>query len=270
MHPELFTIFGKTITTYGLMAMLGLLAAIATWTFLLRREPSFSRDLPANLGILLILTGLVGARIAYVAANWSDFAASPAEILRVDHGGLIFYGGLVGASLALVAYAFLARIPLWRLADFAIPGLAVGHAFGRVGCFLFGCCHGRPATACPSLGIAFPPDTPLGAATHSVPLYPVQLFEAAALLLAWVLLLALHRLPRRVPGTIFATYLLVYPPVRFALEFLRGDPRQPFGRGVLDDAQAVSVALFAAGIVLMAVLLLRDRAARRRAAGSPA
>lgn len=260
MHPDLFTIFGKTITTYGLMAMLGLLAAIATWTFLLRREPSFSSDLPANLGILLILSGLVGARIAYVVANWPDFAAAPAEILRVDHGGLIFYGGLVGASLALIAYAFLARLPLWRLADFAIPGLAVGHAFGRVGCFLFGCCHGCPAARFPALGIAFPPGTPLGEATGSVPLYPVQLFEAAALLSIWFLLLRLHARPSRRPGAVFAAYLLLYPPVRFALEFLRGDPRQP-AIASLDIAQIVSLVLFAAGLALVAFPRLFGRPA---------
>lgn len=250
MHPELFTIFGKTITTYGLMAMLGLLAAIATWTFLLHRHPDFSPDLPGTLGILLILSGLVGARIAYVVANWSDFAPAPVEILRVDHGGLIFYGGLVLASCALVAYSFTARLPLWRLADFAIPGLAIGHAFGRVGCFLFGCCHGCPADRFPVLGIAFPPDTPLGAATHSLPLYPVQLFEAAALLAIWLLLLRLHARPHR-PGAVFAAYLLAYPPVRFALEYLRGDPRQP-AVASLDVAQLVSIALFAAGLALLA------------------
>lgn len=251
MHPELFTIFGKTITTYGLMAMLGLLSAIATWTYLLRRHPGFSPDLPGTLGILLILSGLVGARIAYVAANWSDFAPAPLEILRVDHGGLIFYGGLVLASCALVVYAFTARIPLWRLADFAIPGLAVGHAFGRVGCFLFGCCHGCPAGRFPALGIAFPPSTPLGEATASAPLYPVQLWEAAALLAIWFVLLRLHARPRRLPGAVFAAYLLLYPPVRFALEFLRGDPRQP-ATASLDVAQIVSLALFAAGIALVA------------------
>lgn len=252
MHPELFTLFGKTVTTYGLMAMLGLLAAIATWAFLRRRLPDFPPDLPSNLGVLLILAGLVGARAAYVVANWPDFAAHPAEILRVDHGGLIFYGGLLLASLALVVYARLARLPLWRLADFAIPGLAVGHAFGRVGCFLFGCCHGAPATAHPALGIAFPAGTPLGDATSSVPLYPVQLWEAVALLLIWLLLLRLHARPHR-PGTLFAAYLLLYPPVRFALEFLRGDLRQP-AFGPLDVAQAVSLLLFLAGLLLFALL----------------
>ena len=266
MHPVLFTLFGKTITTYGVMAMFGLLAAIATWTVLLRRHPGrypgFGPDLPSNLGVLLILSGLVGARIAYVAANWPDFAAHPAEIFRVDHGGLIFYGGLLLASLALVLYARIARIPLWRLADFAIPGLAVGHAFGRVGCFLFGCCHGCPAQACPALGIAFPPGTPLGDATGSVPLYPVQLWEAAALVLVWLFLLRLHGRPHR-PGTVLAAYLLLYPPVRFALEFFRGDLRQPvsFLPVPLDVAQFVSILLFLAGIVLF-FLLPRTRSGR--------
>lgn len=255
MHPILFTIAGKPFYTYGFLAMLGFLAAIATWAFLSRRRPGWPAGLSSDLGALLLLAGILGARLAYVLANLPDFIANPAEIVRIDHGGLIFYGGLLLASLALVLFARIRRLPLWALADFAIPGLAVGHALGRIGCYCFGCCYGCPARAIPSLGVVYPLTSDVGAAHPGIPLYPVQLAEAAALLLLWLLLVALYLrpAPRRRPGVLFAIYLLLYPPVRFALEFLRGDPRQPAFAG-LDVAQLLSLLLFAVGIALLFLL----------------
>lgn len=155
------------------------------------------------------------------------------------------------ASLALVAFARRRRIPLWKMADYAIPGLAAGHALGRVGCFLNGCCYGRAATAHPAWGVVYPACSEPGQAFAGVPLYPVQLLEAAGLLAIWSVLLWAY--PRRKrEGEVFALYLLLYPPLRFALEYLRGDPRQ--GAWNVDAAQWISIGLWAFGWALIAFL----------------
>lgn len=257
MHPILFTVFHFPVRSYGVMAALGFLAAVATWTWLARtgREPAFTAEMAVDLGVWLMLSGIAGSRIAYVVANWDYYSAAPAEIVRIDQGGLIFYGGLILASLALVLFARRKRIPLWRMADVAIPGLAIGHALGRIGCFLNGCCYGRAATAHPAWGVVYPAGSEPGNLFPGTPLYPVQLIEAAWLIAVWVLLLRAWPRNRR-PGFLFALYLLAYPPARFLLEYLRGDPRQGFLH--IDAAQWISIALFLFGAALAAHLRRRS------------
>ncbi len=249
MHPVLFSVFGKEIYSYGVMAALGFLAAILTWNWMARREqrpPGFTSD----LGFWLMLSGIVGSRLAYVAAKWTLYRGNLLGIVRIDQGGLIFYGGFLLACVALALFARLHRLPLWHAADFAIPGLAIGHAFGRIGCFLNGCCYGRPAGPAGG-GIAYPPVCEPGRLFPDVPLYPVQLIESAGLILIWLALLFAYA-RRKKDGSVFALYLVLYPPVRFLLEYLRGDPRQNWF--ALDVAQATSLALLLAGGLLLALL----------------
>ncbi len=249
MHPILFSVFGKEIYSYGIMAALGFLCSILTWLWLGRRETRPS-GFAADLGFWLMTSGIVGSRLAYVVANASYYRTHLLEIMRIDQGGLIFYGGFLLACLALVLFARHHRLPLWHLADFAIPGLAIGHALGRIGCFLNGCCYGRPAGDA-FCGIAYPPLCEPGKLFPGIPLYPVQLIESAALLILWFVLLFAY--PRRKKnGAVFALYLVLYPPIRFLLEYLRGDERQSWF--ALDVAQATSIGLFLAGILLFAFL----------------
>ncbi len=249
MHPVVINLFGKDIYSYGLLAAAGFLAALLTWQWIGRREchpPGFAAD----LGFWLMASGIVGSRIAYVVANWSYYRDMPMEIIRIDQGGLIFYGGLLLASAVLAAFARHHRLPLWHLADFAIPGLAIGHALGRVGCFLNGCCYGRPAGdfCC---GVVFPPVSEPGRLFPGIPLFPVQLAEALALLAIWLVLLWAYPRRRR-DGAVFALYLLLYPPCRFFLEYWRGDERQSWL--LLNVAQITSLALLAAGLLLLLLL----------------
>ena len=113
MHPILFTLFGFPVRSYGVMAALGFLAAVATWSWLAKRgrDPVFTPELAVDLGVWLMLSGILGSRIAYVVANWSHYLAAPAEIVRIDQGGLIFYGGLILASAVLVGFARRRRSP---------------------------------------------------------------------------------------------------------------------------------------------------------------
>ena len=203
-----------------------------------------------SAGFWLMASGIVGSRLAYVAANWSYYRDNPLEIVRIDQGGLIFYGGFLLACAALVIFARRHRVPVWHMADFAIPALAIGHALGRMGCFLNGCCYGRPAGDA-FCGIAYPPICEPGKLFPGVPLYPVQLIESACLLALWLVLVWAYP-RRRKDGAVFALYLVLYPPIRFALEYLRGDERQSWL--ALDVAQVTSIGLFLAGILLLVFL----------------
>jgi phosphatidylglycerol:prolipoprotein diacylglycerol transferase len=212
------------------------------------RDAAFAGD----LAFWLMVGGIVGARIAYVIANYErQFRDDPMAVFRVDQGGLIFYGGLIGAALALVLFARWRRQPVMDVGDFAITALPLGHALGRIGCFLNDCCHGKLAAA-PTL-------LTLGCAR-----YPVQLYESAFNLAVYAFLFRFYlRRGGARRGAVVAAYLCVYPPGRFLLEFLRGDERTRWGS--LSVAQYVSLALLAVGLALWALLRRHHEDAPRTA-----
>ena len=235
MDRVAFEIFGRPIYWYGILFGLGFLAASFHYGWLGRRQrrtAEFSTDL-----ILWIMLGtILGARIAYVLANWKEVTDDGLlGILNVRQGGMVFYGGLIGASLLVVLFARRRKVPLLEMGDFAIGGVPLGHALGRLGCLINGCCFGSETRSAWSIAVE-------GVRRHPTPLY-----EAVGNLLVYlILLLYTLRAPRR--GRILALYLLTYPVLRFWLEFLRGDDRITFAG--LHLAQFVSLALFTAGALL--------------------
>lgn len=238
MYPEFIQIGRITIYWYGVMFATAFIAAVVHWHGLARRD-----NRPAGIGVdlalWLLISGIIGARVAYVASDFARFRQTPLEIIRIDEGGLIFYGGFIGASLALIVFARVRREPLWSMADFAITAVPLGHAFGRIGCFLNGCCFGTPTTA------------PWGMALFDAVRHPTQLYEAGFNALVYALLLGLYLRKRR-DGTVFAAYLMLYPAGRFFFEFLRGDERVTgFG---LNVAQELSLILIVVGALLWIVL----------------
>jgi len=264
MDPVCFTLFGRPIYWYGLLLALGFGAGLLHLAWLDRRDgrpPGFASDLL----FWVILGGIAGARAAYVFGNWRAFAETPGLILRVDKGGLVFYGGFFGAAAAAALFARRRQVALLPLFDALLSALPLGHAFGRIGCFINGCCHGAPHEG--SLACVYPRHSPawwsqfesgrLGAeAAAALPVWPVQLFEAAANVLLYLLFLLILR-RRPVPGTLLALYFFLYPAIRFGLEFLRGDQADRVVFQGLTSAQWVSLAL--AAFALLFVLLLRIR-----------
>ena len=242
MNPVAFHIFGRPVYWYGVMVALGFLAGIVHWTRAARRR-GWPPEYGSDLGLWIMVGGLVGARVAYVMANWPDYAADPWTFFRVDQGGLVFYGGLIGAALAVIAFARRRKRPILTMGDYAIGGLPLGHAFGRLGCFINGCCYGAET------------GSPLSCTIEGVDRHPVQLYEAVANVVIYLLLLRLAPRRRR-EGEGMALYLLLYPAARFLLEFLRGDARiRWFGLSV---AQMASLTLFIVGAAIWFVLPNRN------------
>lgn len=254
MHPVFLEIGPLVIHSYGIMMALALVACCFVWERL-----SCQRDRPtgygSEIGVWLMVSALVGARASYVIANYADYYKHhPEKILRFDEGGLIFYGGAMGAVMGLYLLARWRRDSYPGLLDSVVAGLPLGHALGRFGCFLNGCCFGRPHESI--FSVRFPAKTQpwydnfdhgliMADATHSLALHPVQLYEAGFNLLLFVLLVRAHR-RRTANGQILAAYLMTYPAARFFLEFMRGDPRLFWGP--LSVAQITSLILFVFGI----------------------
>lgn len=199
-----------TIHSFGVMVVVALLAG--RW---LAARLARSRGLPGEFfldaAIPLYLLAAVGARLLFVILNWPQFAGSPAEMLAVWRGGMSFHGVLLAVP---VGWWMLRRrgLPAAAFLDAAAPGLALGYAIGRIGCFLNGCCYGA-STAVP-WGVAFPDGLP-GLRYH-----PAQLYASAINLVLAGLLIAAHRRRHRA-GEIALLYALGYSLYRFGIEFLR-------------------------------------------------
>jgi prolipoprotein diacylglyceryl transferase len=220
------------------MVAAGFLACLAHLTILGIREgrdPGFGSD----IAFWMMLTGIIGARIAYVMANASYYLNDPIAIIRVDQGGLIYYGGFIGAFIAGIVFAKVKKLSILALADFVVSALPLGHFFGRLGCFLNACCYGAAASL------------PWSVFQQGAERHPVQLYEAFLNLAVYLLLIPAYRRRKR-NGEVLAIYLIIYPLGRFMLEFLRGDER--LGWHGIAYAQIISLGLVLVGLILGLVL----------------
>jgi len=237
MHPILFSIGPITIYSYGVM----LATAVLVCTYLLSRDArryNISAETAYDLVFWCMLGGIIGARIFYVFIEWPYFSGNLMEIPMLQKGGLAWQGGFLGGVLAGVWFARRQKLTLKPLLDLAAPYIALGQSIGRVGCFLNGCCYGKPV----AWGIYFP--------THQARLYPTQLFETAGLFIIFLILKNAQTKPHR-PGFIFVFYLWLAAIERFIVEFYRADHDLLWGS--LSLAQYVALGVFAAGLVLMKV-----------------
>jgi len=239
-----FRVGSWSVHWYGILVATGFLAGL--WTASRRGlRDGLPGELIADLGVWLMIGGIVGARVHHVVAYWQEeFAGQPWwEIFAIHHGGLVFYGGLLGASLATVFYARAKRLPLWRLADALAPSIPLGQAFGRLGCVFNGCCYGWP-TGLP-WAIRYPADH----VTHGAGVHPTPLYEALANLVLYGALAWLYR-RRQHPGQVFVLYLLSYGGLRFAVEFFRGDYSARYLGGWATPGQLVSLLVVGVGLWL--------------------
>ena len=247
MFPDLIDLGFLHLKTYGACMATGFLLC-----WMLVEKLSGRKDL-SNLLLSLMIGGVVGSRIAYVIEHWqSEFAANPAAIIRVDQGGLMFYGGFILSFVIFFGWCFLKKENPLKLADLLAAVIPLGHAFGRIGCFFYGCCYGRDSDAW--CAVTFPMGSPswYEHGRRMVSVLPTQLFEAAALLALFGLLMYVwHRqtapgTKHQAPGTILGLYLIGYAVIRFGIEILRGDPRAAVGP--FSISQAISLAMLALGV----------------------
>jgi len=247
VHPQLFHIGRFFLPTYGLLVATGVL--IGLWISVRNSaRQGIDPEKAWNFGILIVLCGIVGAKILYIINDWSTYVAHPSEIFSFStlQAGGVFSGGLIAALAAAVWYIRRHHLPALATCDAFAPGLALGHAIGRVGCFAAGCCWGKPTNAWWGVTFTNPVanalvGTPLGHA-----LEPTQLFESAVELANFFLLMWMLK-RKRFDGQVFAAYLVLYGVARFFLEFLRDDP----GRGVVFGGAMSGTQLISIGLVIL-------------------
>ena len=248
MQKIVFHLGNFTIYWYGVLVALGLLAGL--WTASRRAPLSGIRsETVIDLGPWLIVGTIMGARALFVLTYWrEDFAGQPLwQIFNIRGGGLVFYGGLIGASLACILYVRIKKLPLWKIADVLAPSIALGHSFGRIGCLMNGCCYGRACEL--PWAIHFPDDHP----THGAGVHPTQIYEALLDLGLYAALAAFYR-RKKFDGQVFASYLLLYAVLRAFVEVFRGDYTVYFLNGHVTPAQLLSIPVFVAGALLWWVL----------------
>ena len=260
MHEIALTIGSLKIHWYGIMVALGFVLAILV-LLKERTRAGITADNVFDLGLIAVFGGVFGARIFYVIQFHHQFAGKPLEVFRIDKGGLVFYGGFLLAFLVVWGYCRWKKISFLRVMDIFAPAVAMGHASGRIGCFLQGCCFGRPTSSWPSAVFpagsapalrypAEPADLYAGVRTacDSLPLIPVQLYEAACNFLIALLLIWLLKKIRR-PGGVAAIYLAAYAVMRFCMELMRGDHTDHIGMFTPSQAIALFVMLPVAAVV---------------------
>ncbi|HYA88117.1 MAG TPA: prolipoprotein diacylglyceryl transferase [Nitrospirota bacterium] len=256
MHPILFeipriafltwTIGPIPIRLYGLMIGLGFLIGLVLAARQAHKE-GVNPDRVMDLGVYLLLTAIVGSRILFVLTNPGLFAANPLDAFALWKGGLVFYGGLIAAVPVGIAYLKKHGIPVWKTTDIMAPSLALGQAFGRVGCFFAGCCYGAPYSgpACVTFHDVHSL-APLG-----IPLFPTQLMESGGDFAIFTMLVLLRRY-KKFDGQLFWVYALSYAVLRFAVEFFRGDSvRGLYFGSTISQSQIIAVGMvFLAGVMV--------------------
>ncbi len=242
------------IPSFGVCITIGTM--LATWVTARRAAPL---GIPAaffvDLVVVAMVAGMIGAKINYLLQYPGE---SPVADFR---SGFVFYGGMIAGIAAGAIYTRMKGKSVLVVADLAAPSIMLAQAFGRLGCFLSGCCHGLPGTGFPC--VSFPPRSPASiqqgkAYEPSDPVHPTQLYEAAAAVAFFFLLSWWYRRPRRVTGEVFLVAAMLYAGWRFLIEFVRGDPR-PLWLGNLSFSQVVSIGVFGAAAIALILRKARSK-----------
>jgi phosphatidylglycerol---prolipoprotein diacylglyceryl transferase len=269
MHPRLvefptIQLFGKqfspVLPTYGVLMAVAFVVGL--WlTHRLASKAGLPASRVVDLAVYTMIGGLIGARLLLVVVEWPYYAKHPRELVSLLQSGGVFYGGFLGALPVAWWYARRHQLDGWRTADVLAPGVALGQAIGRLGCFAAGCCFGRPtdmpwAVRFHDEYAARATGTPL-----DVPLHPTQLYESGAALLIFLFLLWLSG-HKRFQGQVTLTYVALYAVARFIIEYFRGDA----ARGVVFGG-LFSTSQFIALLMLLAAVVLTPRLMRRSPVG---
>ena len=282
MFPELFKIPGTefTLNTYGFLQAISFIVALFLMARLAERD-GLNKQRAYDLGLWILAASLIGSKLLLVVTEWNlYYRDNPRQIFSLDffRSGGVFYGGFIGAVIASVVVMKIYRMPWWRVADACAPGIAIGTAVGRLGCFAAGCCWGKPTTS--ALGVHFTEKAHeltgvpllvahlrdpleqsqwserLGDLLAPISLHPTQLYEATGTLLLTFLLILLF-LRRQFAGQVILAYGILYGVMRFVIEYWRNDWRgELLG---LSTSQFISLIIVTLATITYAIFWMRWR-----------
>jgi phosphatidylglycerol---prolipoprotein diacylglyceryl transferase len=267
MFPELFRIGNFPVHTYGVLLALAFIAALFVASRLAARD-GLPRERVFDLGLWVLLGGLLGSKLLLILAE-PAYGASLWNLLSMDflRSGGVWYGGFLGGLAAGLFLVRRYRLSFWKAADAFAPAVAIGQCVGRLGCFAAGCCWGDSCDL--PWAVSFPDEAAHATGVPAgVPLHPTQLYESAAAFLIFLFLAWLHR-RKRFDGQVITFYAVLYGATRFAIEFVRDDPRGDIGGLTtltgLSTSQLISLLVFVGGLVF---LFLRRRRLDTNGAGA--
>lgn len=249
LDPVAFTLGPVTVRWYGIAYVLGFIfAALVIWRLARRWRVRVNEDALLTIMVCAIIGIIVGGRLGYVLFYGNgSYLQNPLEIFALNHGGMSFHGGLIGALLSGIAAAKLTGIPYLTLADLGCVAAPLGLFFGRLANFVNGELWGAPTDL--PWGVVF------GGAAGNIPRHPSQLYEAVleGIVIFCVLFALSRKLPPRPRGTFFGIFLIMYGAFRFLVEFVR-EPDVQLGYlwgGWLTMGQLLSVPLIVVGVCVL-------------------
>ncbi|MBS2021056.1 MAG: prolipoprotein diacylglyceryl transferase [Deltaproteobacteria bacterium] len=271
--------------TYGLLIATAFLVAMSL-AGRNAEKSGLSKDRVLDLSFWILISAMIGSRVLFIIVNWDDYAHDPLSVFAFWKGGLVFYGGFIGAASFSVWYMRKHQMSFFPYADALIPSVSIGHAIGRLGCFAAGCCWGGACDPHFALAAHFPPESLayqsqlshhviMAGAPFSIAIHPTQLYESFGELCIFTFL-TLWRPKKQFSGQILAFWLMLYAPLRSTVEILRGDEERGrvfnflgnMARGAwwnLSTSELISLGIFATGLVIW---IVQSRGERRELAAA--
>ena len=240
MRIILFEIFGIQIKSYGLMIAIGIIVAATLFTNKGKKK-GFNEDSLLNLIIFAIIGGMLGGKGLFIITEFKNIIKEPSILLNFGYG-FVIYGAIGGGALAMYLYCKKKNWNIIEMLDMTVPGLAIAQGFGRIGCFLAGCCYGAETTL--PIGVKFPEGS---LAPAGICVQPTQIYSSIFDFLLGFFLLYYSRKERK-NGKVMGLYLIIYSIGRFLVEFLRDDQRGSVG--VLSTSQFISIFTLVLGIII--------------------
>jgi phosphatidylglycerol:prolipoprotein diacylglycerol transferase len=248
MYPVLFKIGGFAVHTYGVFIAIAVLAAMIISRYEAKRL-GVDPDKIVDACFYVIIAAIVGSRILYIFTNLEFFLEAPLEMFKIWNGGLVFYGGFIGALVVVVIYLKVYRLPLGKSADIAALALPMGHFFGRIGCLFAGCCYGKICSYPWAISFRHPDSL----APLYVQLHPTQLYSAGSNFFIFIVILILRRF-KQYDGQLFWIYFAMYGINRSVIELFRGDFRGTTFFNIFSISQGIGISFTAIAIIMLIVL----------------
>ena len=248
MYPNLLSIGPLTIHSYGLFVALGFAVAFLVILKMGKAQGIKSQQV-MDIGFIVILMAIIGSRLAYVVMNFSHYSAHPLDIFKIWEGGLVFSGGLVGVVLVMIWYLRRHRLAFWPMGDLCAPGIAIGQAIGRLGCFMAGCCYGKPT----DLPWAVTFTHPQSLAPLNTPLHPTQLYSAFSGFIIFAVLMFLNA-KKQFQGQVFIWFLILHSTARLFMERFRSDERGLIAGTEMSMTQLLTLLVLLGAVVALFIL----------------
>lgn len=244
MLPILFEIGTVKVFSYGLLLAIG--SAVGIWrAALVSHRAGLRPEQVLDAGMLMVFSGLIGARLTFVLLHYPDYAGNPLSVLAIWDGGLTFFGGLATGALAAYLWSRRNRVNVPAFADVIAPSLALSYGIARIGCFLNGCCNGAQCSL--PWAVQFHES---GSHLMTPPSHPVQLYSMAVSLLVFGMLVILEKRNLQ-PGRLFGSWLVLSSIERYVMEEFRKGATANLLVGQLTEAQFVTIFLLGLGLYLI-------------------